>query len=88
MGFRTTCSLHDSRPCGGWDTAAVYLLRPSGGDDGSPLRVTTTGGGEPLVPLLTSSNDTTAYDAGGDMPHPYGGVKARGKGRGGRRGVG
>ena len=84
----TTCSLHDSRPCGGWDTAAVYLLRPSGGDDGSPLRVTTTGGGEPLVPLLTSSNDTTAYDAGGDMPHPYGGAKARGKGRGGRRGVG
>ena len=24
----TTCTLHDSRPCGGWDAAAIYTLTP------------------------------------------------------------
>ena len=26
----TTCSLHDSRPCGGWETAAVYAISANG----------------------------------------------------------
>jgi len=56
----TTCSLHDVRPCGGWDVAAVYLLRPQ------PKRAPNWMGGG-LMRSTMSNASSTPYDAAGDL---------------------
>lgn len=67
----TACSLHDSRPCGGWDSAAVYLLRPY--RDGLVLP---SDGAE-----AANVSAITPYDAAGELETnaPSGGRKGRGK---------
>jgi len=63
----TTCSLHDSRPCGGSDAAAVYLLRPL------PKKVLSHMAGGLETPLGTqveafaNATISTPYDAAGDL---------------------
>ena len=87
----TACSLHDPRPCGGWDAAAVYVMRKA---PHSPDLSSSMAGRWPRLPNVST---TTPYDAGGDMrpmasieepempASPTGGrMKPRGKQGGGR----
>ena len=87
----TACSLHDPRPCGGWDAAAVYVMRKA--PHAPDLRSAAAG----LGPRQANVSITTPYDAAGDMglmplmedpemaASPTGGrMKSRGKQSGGR----